>query len=180
MRITDKMLPVDIVLTPAWWRKHEGITFEEDFFYHPARRVEDEQKMEKAIYDRWGEFNIAEANPKAEPFIGAVHLGAGYLLSEMAGCEIKYLEGDSPQVITANRQDLNLTADEAMRSKPFKRFEKLMDDLKTKHGYLKGDVNWSGILNLALDVRGQEFFMDRELKPETVRPFLHEIFKIID
>ena len=180
MRITDKMLPVDIVLTPAWWRKHEGITFEEDFFYHPARRVEDEQKMEKAIYDRWGEFNIAEANPKAEPFIGAVHLGAGYLLSEMAGCEIKYLEGDSPQVITANRQDLNLTADEAMRSKPFKRFEKLMDDLKTKHGYLKGDVNWSGILNLALDVRGQEFFMDMALEPETVRPFLHEIFKIID
>ena len=42
------ILPADVVLAPAWWFHNEGITFEEDFFYDPVRRVEVEQKMEKA------------------------------------------------------------------------------------------------------------------------------------
>ena len=30
-----RVLPVDIVMGPSWWNKHAGITFDEDFFYHP-------------------------------------------------------------------------------------------------------------------------------------------------
>ena len=41
------LLPVEIVLAPAWWFHNEGITFDEDFFYHPAKRVEMERKMEQ-------------------------------------------------------------------------------------------------------------------------------------
>ncbi|MBN1911772.1 MAG: hypothetical protein JW818_18675, partial [Pirellulales bacterium] len=55
-QLESGMLPVDIVLHPSWWRRHEGITFDEDFFLHPARRVEVERKMEQALYDRWGRF----------------------------------------------------------------------------------------------------------------------------
>ncbi len=151
----------------------------EDFFYHPARRVEAEQKMERALYERWGQFGAGENAEKPEPVVGAVHLAAGYLLSEMAGCGVEYFEGEPPRVIQANKNDLSFSADEAMRSEPFKRLEKLMENLKSKYGYLKGDVNWSGVLNLALDVRGQEFFVDMALKPDTVQPFLDEIAKMI-
>jgi hypothetical protein len=35
-----------------------------------------------------------------------------------------------------------------------------MDSLKGKFGYLVGDVNWSGVLNLALDMRGTGLFTD--------------------
>ena len=54
--LQNEMLPVDIVLAPDWWYRHEKISFDEDFFYHPARRVEDEMRMEKALYERWGRF----------------------------------------------------------------------------------------------------------------------------
>jgi len=40
--LNNEMLPVDIVLAPEWWNKHAGICFDRDFFFHPARRVEDE------------------------------------------------------------------------------------------------------------------------------------------
>ncbi len=43
-------LPVDIVLAPEWWNKNEKITFDRDFFYHPLKRVEAEQQMEKVLF----------------------------------------------------------------------------------------------------------------------------------
>ncbi len=43
-------IPVDIVLAPEWWNKYTGITFDRDFFFHPLKRVEFEQQMEKELF----------------------------------------------------------------------------------------------------------------------------------
>jgi hypothetical protein len=48
------LLPVEIVLHPSWWHAHAGITFDEDFFYHPSKRVESERRMEAVLYERFG------------------------------------------------------------------------------------------------------------------------------
>ena len=79
-QIENPLLPVDIVFHPSWWNKHAGVPFDEDFFYHPARRVEDERLMEKELYERFGEFGLGTDKDKNLPQIGAVHLAAGYLL----------------------------------------------------------------------------------------------------
>ncbi|MHC4658623.1 MAG: hypothetical protein ACYS83_05515, partial [Planctomycetota bacterium] len=104
------ILPADIVLAPAWWFHNEGITFDEDFFYDPAKRVEAERKMEKVLYERWGKYGLGEEKDKDLPVVGAVHLAAGYLLSEMLGCEVEYKEDAPPQVICAKLQDLTISA----------------------------------------------------------------------
>ena len=65
-------LPVDIILSPSWWHKHEGICFDRDFFFHPARRVEVERKMEQVLYDRWGQYGLGKDRNKNLPQIGAV------------------------------------------------------------------------------------------------------------
>jgi len=36
------LLPVEIVLAPDWSHAHAGIDFDQDFFFHPRRRVEAE------------------------------------------------------------------------------------------------------------------------------------------
>ena len=82
-QIENPLLPVDIVFHPSWWNKHTGITFDEDFFFHPARRVEDERHMEKELYERFGEFGLGMDKDKDLPQIGAVHQAAGYLISGM-------------------------------------------------------------------------------------------------
>ena len=175
----ESLLPVDIVLGPSWWHRHTGITFDEDFFYHPARRVEAERRMEKVLFDRWGRYGLGADRDKDLPCVGAVHLAAGYLLSEMLGCRVTYAADQPPQVIPADIETTRISADAAFRSQAFKRLDDLLAGLKTKHGYLCGDVNWGGVLNVALDLRGQRLFMDMMDKPEESTRFMDDIYRVI-
>lgn len=178
-KLSGPVLPVDIVLAPAWWHRHEGLTFDEDFFYHPAKRVEAERQMEQALYNRWGDFGMGSDHDKDLPQVGAVHLAAGFLLSEMLGCEVQYNEDTAPQVLAANMDDLCVDLEAAFGSPAYLRFQKLTNALKSQYGYLTGDVNWSGVLNLALDLRGERFFMDLYDQPDQARTFLNTIAKVV-
>lgn len=173
-------LPVEVVFHPSWWHRHAGIVFDEDFFYHPLRRVEAEQMMEKVLYERFGDIGLGEDRDKDLPVIGAVHNAAGYLLSEMLGCKVEYREGGPPEVIPARRQDLSIDIEGAFSGRPFRRLLNLIEALKRRYGYVVGDVNWSGLLNLAMDVRGQDILLDFLERPDEVRLFLGRIAKIID
>lgn len=178
--LRNQMLPVDIVLHPSWWFQHEGITFDEDFYYHPQKRVESEQKMERALYDRWGRYGFGLDHDREVPQLGAVHLAAGFLISEMLGCRVEYQENAAPQVLEAQIDTPALCPETAFSSPAFKRFETLVDALKTRYGYVKGDVNWSGILNIALDLRGQVVFMDLFDQPDRMRQFFSDIALVIE
>jgi len=178
-QLQNEMLPVDIVLGPAWWYHHAGITFDQDFFFHPARRVEVERKMEKVLDERWGRFGLGQNHDQDLPMVGAVHLAAGYLVSEMLGCRVEYLEDAPPQVIPANVDSLEISTGAALSSPAFKRLENLCEALKTKYGRLHGDVNFSGILNIALDLRGQALLMDLFDQPGRAANFLGGIAGVI-
>ncbi len=75
---------------------------------------------------------------------------------------------------------MNLDIDAIFHSKAFNRFQQLTDSLKKKYGYLVGDVNWSGILNIALDLRGEMFFIDMLEKPGQVQKYLQNIGSVVE
>ena len=166
IKICSRELPVDIVFHPDWWHKNAGISFDESFFYDPRRRVEDERKMEQVLYERFGSLGLGEDHLKDLPQIGAVHLASGYLLSEMLGCKVEYYDDAPPQVICAHRESLDFEVEDAFQSRAFRRLVDLVDGLKAKYGYVVGDINWGGVLNLAIDVRGEEIFTDMVMEPE--------------
>ena len=178
--LKNRILPVDIVLHPSWWFHNEGITFDEDFFFHPKKRVEVEQKMEKILYDRWGEFGLGSDRENQLPVIGAIHLAAGYLISGMLGCKVEYYEDKAPQVRTAYIDKIEIDPQKPFQNVSFKKLENLMENLKNKYGYLKGDVNWSGVLNVALDLRGDQIFLDMFDRPDSVKKFLYNISLVIE
>ena len=178
--LNNPPIPVDIVLAPAWWYRHEGITFDEDFFFHPVKRVEAERKMEQVLHKRWGRFGLGSDCDKDLPQVGAVHLAAGFLLSEMLGCRVEYKADAPPQVVPAERADFHLDPEDAFNSDAFRRFARLTDSLKEKYGYLVGDVNWSGVLNLALDWRGSNLFMDFFDKGDEIREFFQKISQVVE
>jgi hypothetical protein len=178
--IRDSPLPVEVVFHPSWWHKHAGISFDHDFFYDPRRRVDDERKMERVLYERFGDLGLGEDRDRDLPLIGPVHNAAGYLLSEMIGCRIEYREDAPPQVVPAQRQDPDLDVESAFSGEPFHRLTRLVEVLKRNHGHVVGDVNWSGVLNLALDFRGQDIFLDMLDRPAEVRTFFGRIAEIID
>jgi len=178
--LTNGPLPVEVVFHPSWWHRQAGISFDEDFFYHPARRVDDERRMEQFLCERFGDLGLGEDRDRDLPVIGAIHNAAGYLLSEMLGCRVEYREDAPPQVIPANRTDLEIDVEAAFKSAAFLRFRGLVEALKTRFGYVAGDVNWGGVLNLALDLRGQDIFLDLADRPDSVRAFFGCIVKVIE
>jgi hypothetical protein len=178
--LQNSMLPVDVVLHPSWWHRHEGIIFDEDFFFHPAKRVEVERKMEQALYERWGRYGLGEDHDRDLPQIGPVHLAAGYLTSEMLGCPVEYHEDAPPQVIPAGLDSPVISRETPFESPAFKRYEKLLDALKTKYGYLCGDIGWAGVLNTALDLRGQDFFLDMIDAPDEAARFTADLAAVVE
>ncbi len=177
MKQKSPVVPVDIVLAPEWWHRHTGITFDRDFFFHPVRRVEQEACMERVLYERWGRYGLG--SHQTRPEVGPVHLAAGYLLQEMLGCRVEYREGHPPQVICAHQKRLHVDPEAAFASPAFRAFEQLCDRLERTHGYLTGDVNFAGILNIALDLRGQDLFIDMHTDPEHVQRELARIAEVI-
>ena len=176
----ERLIPVDIVLAPEWWYKNTGLTFDKDFFFHPVRRIEAEQMMEKVLYEKWGRYGLGNRENVKLPEIGAVHLAAGFMLSEMMGCKVDYTDSHPPRVLPANKEKLSLNIEDAFKSDIFKDFVYLRDELKKKFGFLTGDINWGGILNLALDLKGENIFVDMMMEPEKIRLFFNQIATVIE
>jgi hypothetical protein len=181
MKKTDnqKQTPVDIVFAPEWWYKNTGITFDRDFFFHPLKRVESEQRMEQELYARWGKYGLGADRDTKRPEVGAVHLAAGYMLSEMLGCDVKYTDNHPPAVVAANCESLEIEVERAFRSKVYKDFTNLTETLKSKYGYLTGDVNWGGVLNIAMDLRGDQIMMDLMMSPDEAKEYFNSIAEVI-
>jgi len=173
-------LPVDVVLHPSWWHENEGLCFDQDFFFNAKKRVECEQRMERALYERWGEFGLGSDREKRIPWVGAVHLAAGFLISEMLGCEVRYHEGSAPQVLCAHRETLQIDIAEAFVSAAFKKLSGLCEDLKAEFGYVRGDVNWAGVLNVAMDIRGEQIFVDMFEKKEEVNELFSNLSRLLE
>ena len=178
--LQNDTLPTEIVFHPSWWHRHAGISFDEDFFYHPARRVEDERRMENVLFERFGDLGLGEDRDRNLPVIGPIHNAAGYLVSEMLGCRVEYSDDAPPQVIPENRPSLEIDVVGAFTSPAFRRFQRVVDALKSRFGFVTGDVNWAGVLNLALDLRGQEIFLDLVDRPEETRIFFASIAEVIE
>jgi hypothetical protein len=164
-----------VVYHPSWWHRHFGLTFEEPFFFDPMVRVEAESRMRAALHARFGDLGLGEANPAASPVIGPVHLAAGFLPSAVLGCEIRYAPNASPEVLPANLNDDQvqaLTVPDLETSPTFRKLISLMDSLEGRFGRLEGDVNWEGVQNVALNLRGQQLFLDYYENPPLARRLL--------
>jgi uroporphyrinogen-III decarboxylase len=109
-----------------------------------------------------------------------VHLAVDFIISEMLGCSVEYSENQAPAVLPAKLEALEIDDQSAFRSAAYKRFEVLEEKLRTQYGYLLGDTNWGGILNVALDLRGQDIFLDFYDQPNEVVRFLSQIALVIE
>lgn len=178
--IDGGMLPVDVVLHPSWWHAHAGITFDEDFFYHPAKRVESERRMEEVLHERFGRHGLGADRDRDLPVIGAVHQAAGFMVSEMLGCEIRYKADGAPDVVPAHRDTLEVDPEAAFHSAAARRYERLRDQLKARFGRVTGDINWGGVLNLAMDLRGQEIFLDMVDDAERMKAQFLKLAEVLD
>jgi hypothetical protein len=136
--------------------------------------------MERALYERWGRYGLGAQHDRDLPQIGPGHLAAGYIISAMLGCGVRYFEDASPQVDPANIERLVVSRDAPFASAAFRRYEALIDALKGRFGYVTGDIGWGGPLNTALDLRGQQFLMDLIDAPDEAARFVADLAAVIE
>ncbi len=175
-------LPVEIVFHPSWWNKHYGLVFDEAFFFDPVKRVASEQQMRAALHERFRDIGLGEANAIPRPVIGPVHLAAGFLPSAVLGCRIRFFDDASPEVVPANLTDeqvMALDVPDLDVNPQFRKLITLMDALQTRFGKLEGDVNWEGVQNVALNLRGPQLFFDYVDRPDIARRLLDVVERTI-
>ena len=93
----------------------------------------------------------------------------------MLGCSIRFYAGASPEVIPANLTDAQVMALDVpdLETNPaFGKLIALMNILKAQYGTLEGDVNWEGVQNVALNLRGPQLFVDYYENPALARRLL--------
>jgi hypothetical protein len=161
-------IPVEFVFNPNWWFHECGISFDESFYLHPEQRIENDRAMRKTLFERFG---LGDPDPAPRPILGSMHVAGGFVIPALFGADIRFSENQPPDVIP-----LGLTRDQVMRLKipdfenlwPMKQLLAQADQLWAQFGYVLGDVNTDGILNTALCLRGQQFFLDFYDDPELV------------
>lgn len=171
----------DITFHPKWWYKNADIHFTQEFFDEPEYRMECDVKMRKALYEHFGKYGIGEKNPEKRPLLGSDLLAAGYLYSQLMGCDIIYEEDNSPQVVCMNRDEESIDdikAPNLDESPIWQATQKQIDYLMDKYGRVESHINLQGIQNIAMDIMGQEVFMAYYSSPDEVKELLDEITKL--
>ncbi len=178
MNTSKNPFPAEVVFDPSWWHANEGIDFDKGFFFDPERRMEDEWRMEKALKRRFGSLLVTDDSPRAQ--LGGVHLAAGFMLSWMLGCDVDFRKDGPPLVHALNADAMYLDPDMPFRSEAFETLCESAEGMKSHFGRVYGDIDFSGILNLALDVRGIDLYYDLIDDPDAVDELFASIAAVIE
>jgi len=161
-------IPVEVIFNPNWWNRNYCISFDKPFYFDKKQRIENDVLMRQALYERFG---MGEANPQPRPIIGSEHVAGGFVVPALLGVSIGFSPAEAPWPSA-----LNLGREEIMALKvpklestwPMDTLIAQMDELEKEFGRVVGDLNTSGILNTALELRGHQVFMDMMEDPELI------------
>ncbi len=166
-------IPLGVGFYPDWFHKHYGISFDEKYYFDPETRVEARMEMDKRLYERFGDVGLGDPSPKPKPLItfGMV------MLPSVFGCEIVFKADALPWAIPLNLSEdevRKLEVPELFNAYPMKDMIKQIDYLQDKYGKVIGDINITGVQNLALKIRGDQLYIDYFENPELA----HHLLKI--
>ena len=169
----QKHIPLGVGFYPDWWKENYGLlTASRELYYDPILRAETYGKMNKILYDRFGDVGLGKNDDSPVPRItfGMVMLPAVF------GCEIIYEKGALPWAMAMNlskEECEKLAKPDLTKAEPMASMLGQIDTLKSKYGRVIGDINTTGVQNLALKLRGDELYIDYFEDPE----FAHRLLK---
>ena len=153
-------IPVELIFNPNWWFGNYGISFNEAFYLDRDKRIDTDVTMRRALFERFG---IGQAEPQPRPIIGSEHIAGGFVLPALLGVEIRFSEREAawPVPMNLSRQEaLALRGPDLLTTWPMNRLSADIDVLEKEWGAVVGDVNTAGVFNTALELRGQQLFVD--------------------
>ena len=162
-------IPVEVIFNPNWWYRNHGISFDEPFYFDRHRRIANDVAMRRALYKRFG---IGGPDPQPRPIVGSQQVAGGFAVPALLGIEIRFSPSDAPWPVAADlsrERALALRVPDIRATWPMDRLIADMDALEKDFGYVVGDFNTDGVLNTALQLRGQQLYFDMLEDEELVR-----------
>jgi uroporphyrinogen-III decarboxylase len=162
------VIPVELIFNPAWWCRNYGISFEQPFYFDPAKRVENDVLMRRVLYERFG---MGEPDPQPRPVIGSMYVAGGFVVPALFGVEVRFAADQAPCPVPkciSREEAMALTVPDFEQLWPMHQLIAGMDALEAEYGCLVGDLDLDGVLNTALQLRGEQFFVDLAEDPELV------------
>lgn len=169
---SNNHIPLGVGFYPDWWYQNYGISFGEQYYHDPDYRVDTQAKMQVALHERFGDVGLGNPDPSPKPLItyGMVMLPAIF------GCEIVFKDEALPWAMPLNlsKEECDkLTKPDLKTASPMKEMLGQITHLQDKYGKVVGDINTTGVQNLALKLRGDEFYIDMYEDPEFCHRLLH-------
>jgi uroporphyrinogen-III decarboxylase len=150
---------------PDWFHKQYGISFDRKYYMDPETRIETRMAMDSALYERFGDVGLGDPNPEPKPMI----TGGMVTLPAIFGCEIVFSEEALPWAMPLNLSEekvMQLQVPDILNTWPMTEWIRQIDYLKGKYGKVAGDINTTGIQNLALKIRGDQLYVDYFENPD--------------
>jgi hypothetical protein len=160
MNPVNPCIPVEVIFNPNWWFQNYGISFDESFYLDREKRIANDVAMRRALYERFG---FGEAHPRPRPIIGSQHIAGGFVLPGLLGVEIRFSQREAAWPVPINLprdRIMALRVPDIRTAWPMNRLVADMDALERQFGSVVADVNTAGVFNTALELRGQQLFMD--------------------
>ncbi|MEK7751042.1 MAG: hypothetical protein AAB654_03930, partial [Acidobacteriota bacterium] len=154
------MIPVEFIFNPNWWFRNYGISFDRPFYFDPRARIDNDVRMRRALHERFG---LGQPDPQPRPIAGSRHVAGGFVIPALLSVEIRFAANQAPWNLPANLdrdQILALRVPELETTWPMSEWIAQMDALEKEFGYVVGDFNTGGVINTALELRGQQLFLD--------------------
>jgi len=169
---SPKEIPARVIFHNRWWYKNYGIDFDEKYYFNPEYRMQVNRKMEKLLYERFGDLGLGNPNPPLVPFVSGVDC---VTVLAILGCKIIFRRGESVGFLSRNANDeeiRNLKVPDVRHAYPMFQIIEQANYLKEKYGEVKGSINWEGVQNVAFGIRGNQLFMDYLEKPSIAQKVL--------
>lgn len=158
-------IPLGVGFYPDWFYTNYGISFGRDYYFDPETRIRARMVIEKCLHERFGDVGLGNPNPGPKPLItfGMVMLPAVF------GCEIVFKDDALPWAMPLNlseKEIMKLKVPDLFHTPPMSDMIKQIEYLRSKYGKVVGDINTTGVQNLALKLRGDNFYFDYFERPE--------------
>ena len=175
----EAFLRPEIGFTPAWYRQDLAIDFGEAFHTDPACRRACLLDMHALLEERFPGTGIgAGPDGRGEPLDLLTGTFGATVVAGIYGMEIVFAPDQWPTVggppLGVEEIDV-LEPPDLDRSRFFQGLMDQVDWIAGHHGPVVGFLNWQGILNNALRLRGQELFIDLLEEPQRC----HRLFTCI-
>jgi len=168
----EPFLRPEVGFTPRWYCAALGEDLGERWHCDPAFRAASLRRMAAEARRRFPGIPIGNVAADGEPGDLLTGLFGGALVAALYGQPIRFAPDNWP--VNEHRY---LTEEAAARLEPpdldahplFRSVMAQADWIARRRGRIEGYLNWQGVLNNALRIRGEEIFADMALRPATAR-----------